>query len=71
MKATREDMAQAALTVQRYCEEHINQDAICDCPCGYIDAFGLHNCALYAPQFPMEMELDEFLRTRGLDNGKV
>lgn len=66
MKINREDVVQAALIVERWCAEHIEREKVCDCPFGYINALGFHSCALYAPQFPMEMELEEFLRTRGL-----
>lgn len=69
MNLNREEVVQSALNVQRWCEEHIKQEDVCDCPFGYRNAFGFHSCALYAPQYPMEMELEEFLRTRGMKKG--
>lgn len=70
MNINKEDMVQSALNVQRYCKKHIEQEKVCDCPFGYIDSFGFHSCALYVAQYPMEMELEEFLRTRGIKDGK-
>lgn len=71
MNLNREEVVQSALNVQRWCEEHIKQEDVCDCPFGYRNALGLHCCFLYAPQYPMEMELDEFLRTRGVKENKI
>ena len=69
MKANREDVVQAALTVERWCAEHFKKDGVCDCPFGYMDPFGYHACALYVSQYPVEWDLGDFLRTRGLKHG--
>ena len=64
MKANREDVVQSALTMVRYCREHRKMFAECDCPLadGQTCFIG---CA------PEEWELEEYLRTRGLENGEV
>jgi len=66
MKANREDVVQAALMVQRYCEEHFKEDCPCDCPFGYMNTLCRNACALYSLFIPQDWNLEEFLRTRGL-----
>ena len=65
---TREEVVQAALTVERWCKEHIDCYKLCDCP------FALDEdaCFLSHSQYvPTDWELEEFLRTRGLKDGEV
>lgn len=60
---TREEVVQAALTVERWCEEHCN-GFIClekgDCP------FANEACYLNNDVEPGYWRLETFLRTRGL-----
>ena len=70
MKANREDMAQAALTVQRYCEEHFKNDGPCDCPFSICTERN-YICRLAGVLYPKWGYLEIYLRTRGLDNGEV
>ena len=62
MKINREDVVQAALTVERWCKEH-RKDGYCDCP------FFEETCKVNYPY--NYWGLEEFLRTRGLRNGEV
>lgn len=64
---TREDVVQAALTVERWCAEHF-EIMSCDCPFYIVET---NDCRLnrnrakcYAS--PHKWELEEHLRTRGL-----
>lgn len=57
----REDVVQAALTVERWCSKNINLEN-CDCP---FDHNG-EKCALLNFLHPCGWNLEEFLRTRGL-----
>jgi len=67
MKINREDVVQAALTVQKWCREHSKGE--CDCPFFKNRHEG---CKLVATGFrPYGWDLEEFLRTRGLRNGEV
>lgn len=68
MKATREDMVQAALTVERWCDENQDEFGNCKCPFVMDCGSGIFLCRLYHPS---DWCLETFLRTRGLDNGKV
>ena len=62
----REEVVQAALTVERWCE---TQSAIrCDCP--FFDNNEPTKCNL-APILPKTWSLAEHLRTRGLKDGSV
>lgn len=54
---TREDVVQAALTVERWCVENISDRGKCNCP--FADGVG---CVLA----PIAWNLDEHLRKRGL-----
>ncbi len=68
MKPNREDVVQAALTVERWCAEHTKEDKtpdgwrlVCDCP---LVAGGY--CMVQRNYLPRIWGLEEFLRTRGL-----
>ena len=63
-KIKREDVVQAALMVERYCWVHWKKCGECDCP--FSDGLS----CLWDIQ-PYDWELEEFLRTRGLDDGEV
>jgi len=56
---TREDVVQAALTVERWCKEN-KKGVVCDCPFAQYDS-----CALF-DDVPASWDLEEFLRTRGM-----
>lgn len=62
MKINREDVVQAALTVERWCREH-SHDCKCDCPfrCGAYKV----GC-MVGVGWPMQWNLEKYLRTRGL-----
>lgn len=66
MKINREDVVQAALTVERWCKEHLKDAGECDCPFNDSEKTGgrfyLKNCVLIRPEM---WGLEEFLRTRG------
>ena len=63
MKTNREDVVQAALTVERWCAEHIDEDIKCDCPF----AVGQWYCMLIKGfASPREWNLEKRLSTRGL-----
>jgi hypothetical protein len=59
---TREEVVQAALTVERWCKEHYGGCKPCDCPF----MSGDYGCIFYDMCDPWLWELEEFLRTRGL-----
>ena len=66
-KINREDVVQAALIVERWCEKHYkHQTTYCDCP--FSGDFG---CELYFNSEPWLWALEEFLRDRGRKHGKV
>lgn len=56
----REDVVQAALTVERWCEKTNCRE----CPFEY----GCYSC--FFPIQPKDLRLEEFLRTRGLRDEK-
>ena len=60
---TREDVVQAALTVERWCAKH---KGCGDCP--LLD--DEDNC-IVSMEAPDYWHLEEKLRTRGMDNGEV
>ena len=62
---TREEVVQAALTVARYCEAHMDEYLNCDCP------FAGHGDCFISNAEPAAWELEAKLRTRGLKNGGV
>jgi len=61
---TREEVVQAALTVERWCGmcRGVNRGA---CP------FANGNCCVLDGKKPEEWNLEEFLRTRGMKHGSV
>ena len=60
-KINREDVVQAALTMERWCKK----EECGDCPFLFIGG-----CVL-SENVPKGWELEEHLRTRGLENGEV
>lgn len=65
---TREEVVQAALTVERWCKEHVDSRWDCDCP--FTDAKDNYPCAVIRST-PFQWGLEKFLRTRGLKDGEV
>lgn len=63
---TREEVVQAALTVERYCKDHFLTQSPCDCPFSLDGKVG--SCKLFEQALPFRRNLEEFLRTRGLKN---
>lgn len=70
MKATREDVVQAALLVERWCAEHWKDNHDCDCPFNNLNGIGFGHCAVWHGT-PHIWRLEEYLRTRGLKDGEV
>ena len=70
-KINREDVVQAALTVQRWCAEHINEYGHCDCPFRKRIITNIASCFKCKLNLPSEWGLEEHLRERGLKHGKV
>ena len=60
---TREEVVQAALTVERWCAEHRKFKDDCDCPFYKHDRVG---CVMGDLSKPSGWGLERFLRTRGL-----
>lgn len=56
----REEVVQAALTVERWCKEHFSQKK---CDCQFADG---DKCFLFERSYPSMWRLEEFLRTRGM-----
>ena len=71
MKINREDVVQAALTVERWGKEEFPKgDCRLRCPLGSGNPWSI--CLLcYDDPPPMEWGLEEHLRTRGLKDGSV
>ena len=67
---TREEVVQAALTVERWCAERRNLGGACDCPF-FTDSGEGWDCFLQERFEPGHWFLDDFLRTRGLKDGSV
>lgn len=62
----KEDVVQAALTVERYCKNHFNNTGPCDCPFT-IRTAGFYFCRMYCGTgYPGGWFLEEFLRNRGM-----
>lgn len=62
---TREEVVQAALAVERWCKEKVDCYKTCDCP------FALDEDRCFFTKeksVPYGWELEEFLRTRGLQH---
>lgn len=71
MKINREDVVQSALNVQRWCEQHFNNEYICDCPFAYQDNIGWIDCIFHDKKhYPKNLYLEEFLRNRGIKDDK-
>ena len=68
---TREEVVQAALTVERWCAKHRELGGVCECPFFYKDESSRWNCFLNDRYEPGHWFLDDFLRTRGLKHGSV
>jgi hypothetical protein len=60
VRINREDVVQAALTVERWCRRHWSQDG-CDCPLAASEC----EC-LCGDISPCDWELEDKLRTRGM-----
>lgn len=60
---TREEVVQAALTVERWCAEHRKIKGVCDCPFYKHDRV---DCVMGSLSKPSGWGLERFLRTRGL-----
>ena len=70
MNLNREDVVQSALNVQRWCEEHFNVQGICDCPFANREVDEeWSECKLFN-EYPKHLHLEEFLRNRGIKDGK-
>lgn len=72
MKINREDVVQAALTVERWCNKHFNVTCMEDgsCPFGFV--YNGNNYCQLTDQFePGHWGLEGFLRTRGLRDESV
>ena len=60
---TREDVVQAALTLERWCRCHWKRNGACDCPL----RDEMYDCKVSClGGEPFLWNLDEFLRTRGM-----
>ena len=64
MNINREDVVQAALTVERWCAEHIHEFGVCDCP--FFKREQTIVICVLGLDLPSEWGLEEHLRTRGL-----
>ena len=62
---TREEVVQAALTVERWCKEHRSAVCKCDCPFQF-DAGAKWGACKLRQSSVVDWNLEEFLRTRGL-----
>lgn len=67
---TREEVVQAALTVERWCEERQDEFGNCDCPFKMDCGNGLGLCKI-GHDCPSCWSLETFLRKRGLKDGEV
>ena len=63
---TREEVVQAALTVQRWCFDKWRPDGTCDCP--FLGSF--NDCLLEQGSAPRFADLEKYLRTRGLKDAE-
>ena len=62
---TREEVVQAALTVERWCKVHRSAVCKCDCPFQF-DAGAKWGACKLRQSSVVDWNLEEFLRTRGL-----
>lgn len=65
MKINREDVVQAALTVERWCDEKQDEKGNCKCPFAMDAGNGFGICKI-GRDCPSDWCLETFLRTRGL-----
>ena len=68
MKPNREDVVQAALILERWCDKHQDDFGNCDCPFA-IDLGNRFGLCKIGHDRPMDWSLETFLRTRGLKEG--
>ena len=61
---TREDVVQAALTVERWCFDKWRPDGACDCP--FRGSF--NDCLLEQGSAPRFADLEKYLRSRGMND---
>ena len=61
---TREEVVQAALTVERWCFDHYDDENPCDCP--FFNEDNYSECKLCQNPTQSLLIIKEFLRTRGL-----
>jgi len=69
MKINREDVVQAALTAERWCDEKQDENGNCDCPFEMDCGNGFGYCKI-GHDLPSDWSLETFLRTRGLKDDK-
>ena len=68
----REDVVQAALTVERWCREHYQPKSDCDCPLAVEHKYIHGLCHVCCGNKPRLWNLEELLRTRGMkDDSKT
>ena len=74
---TREEVVQAALTVERWCAEHEDEYGKCDCPFSTplqrseLNPMVQWGKCIFTRGVASEWGLEEHLRTRGLKHGEV
>ncbi len=66
---TREEVVQAALKVERWCEKRQDENGNCDCPFELDCGNGFGYCTI-GHDLPSDWSLETFLRTRGLQDGQ-
>jgi hypothetical protein len=72
VQINREDVVQAALTVERWCREHERgkyEDCV-DCPFLYETEGLALLCKLFPRKIPKQWKLEKYLRERGLKRGQ-
>ncbi len=62
----REDVVQAALTLEYWCEAHWDRDGCEDCP--FWNDKTRTKCIISPNRDPVEWRLERYLQTRGLTN---
>lgn len=67
---TREEVVQAALKVERWCDEKQDENGNCDCPFAMDAGNGFGICKV-GRDYPSDWSLETFLRNRGLKNGGI
>lgn len=69
MQINREDVVQAALTVERWCVEHQDKYGNCDCPLAINFGHYINLCKV-SYGVPRDWCLEPYLRNRGLQDGQ-